>query len=209
MDNFVKYPRTLHLPHSLGKTDDDKTLSNTDHFKNKEVVVTLKMDGENTSIYHNGSHARSLTSSYHESRTWIKNLQGVIAHKLKQDERICGENMFARHSIEYSDLSSYFLMFSFWVNNLCLSWKETEAKAKELCLDTVPVIYQGVYHQKAIDQAFKPFSKAHEGYVVRLASSFEYNTFALSIAKFVRKGHVQTDKHWAHQAIVKNQLKKS
>lgn len=49
--NYKKYPRTYHLPWSLGKTDDDKTLKTTEIFKNKKVVVTLKMDGENTTLY--------------------------------------------------------------------------------------------------------------------------------------------------------------
>ena len=207
MDNFIKYPRTLHLPHSLGKSDDDKTLKNTEHFKNKTVVVTLKMDGENTSIYHNGSHARSLSSSYHESRTWVRNLQAQISHKLKANERICGENLFALHSIEYTNLDSYFLVFSIWEDKKCLSWAETEKRANELNLKIVPVIYQGLFDQRKIDEAFKKYAKEHEGYVVRLADSFNYEDFSFSVAKFVRANHVQTDKHWAFQAIKKNKLK--
>ena len=49
----IKYPRTYHLPYSQSKTD-DKTLSNDDQFKGMEVVVTIKMDGENTTIYPDG-----------------------------------------------------------------------------------------------------------------------------------------------------------
>jgi hypothetical protein len=209
MDNFVKYPRTLHLPHSLGKSDDDKTLKNTNHFKNKEVVVTLKMDGENTSIYHNGSHARSLSSSYHESRTWVKNLQAQISHNLKHNERICGENLFAVHSIEYSDLNSFFFVFSIWEDKKCLSWDDTRKRSQELNLELVPVIYQGLYNQTKIDEAFSKFKSQHEGYVVRLSDSFDYKDFSTSIAKWVRENHVQTDKHWAFQEIKKNKLKDS
>lgn len=58
----VKYPRTYHLPYSPSKTDDDKTLSSDAHFADmEEVVVTIKMDGENCTVYNDGSiHARSL-----------------------------------------------------------------------------------------------------------------------------------------------------
>ena len=41
-----KYPRTSHLPWSLGSTDDDKMLQSVDHFIGQEVVVTVKLDGE-------------------------------------------------------------------------------------------------------------------------------------------------------------------
>jgi len=47
----VKYPRTPHLPWSPGASSDDVRHLNIDHFKNKQVVVTEKMDGENTSLY--------------------------------------------------------------------------------------------------------------------------------------------------------------
>lgn len=44
---YVKYPRTYHLPWSPGATDDDRIIKSADVFKDKEVVVTVKMDGEN------------------------------------------------------------------------------------------------------------------------------------------------------------------
>ena len=44
----VKYPRTHHLPWSEGMHDDDRMLSSTKVFENQRVIVTEKMDGENT-----------------------------------------------------------------------------------------------------------------------------------------------------------------
>lgn len=35
-----------------------------------------------------------------------------------------------------------------------------------------------------------------EGYVVRTVEGFAFDEFASHIAKWVRKGHVQTDEHW-------------
>ena len=46
-----KYPRTFHIPGSPGATSDDKILKSLDHFKGKRVIITEKMDGENTSLY--------------------------------------------------------------------------------------------------------------------------------------------------------------
>lgn len=70
----VKYPRTFHLPWSRSYTHDDKVLKHVQHFEGKEVVVTEKMDGENTTMYRDYLHARSIDSKDHPSRHWIKNV---------------------------------------------------------------------------------------------------------------------------------------
>jgi hypothetical protein len=46
-----------------------------------------------------------------------------------------------------------------------------------------------------------------EGYVVRLASGFHYRGFRQSVAKYVRKDHVQTDDHWKSREVVPNRLR--
>ena len=59
----IKYPRTPHFPWSPGATDDDKILQDLSVFDKQPVVITEKMDGENTTIYADGYiHARSLDS---------------------------------------------------------------------------------------------------------------------------------------------------
>jgi hypothetical protein len=57
-----------------------------------------------------------------------------------------------------------------------------------------------MYHRFKFDITGK------EGYVVRLASSFKFDDFNKSVAKFVRKNHVQTNEHWTKNWI-KNGLK--
>lgn len=63
---YVKYPRTLHLPWSPNLQNDDRRMEDISGMKGQEVVVTLKMDGENTSCYRDHVHARSLDSGSHE-----------------------------------------------------------------------------------------------------------------------------------------------
>jgi hypothetical protein len=58
--DYVKYPRTYHLPWSPGMTKDDRQIKSIDVFEGKDIVVTLKMDGENTNWYKDYCHARSL-----------------------------------------------------------------------------------------------------------------------------------------------------
>lgn len=173
-------------------------MASTSAFEGLQIVVTEKRDGENTTIYNDGVHARSLDSGYHESRSWVSRLQASIGHELPQGWRICGENLFAQHSIPYQ-LATYFEVFSVWdENNLALSWSATEEWAALLELTLVPVLYQGVWpgRQFLYDLWKQCDSSKVEGYVVRVADSFAYDDFSKSIAKFVRSNHVTTTQHW-------------
>ena len=205
-----KYPRTHHLPWSPGGTDDDKILTTTAHFDGKQVIVTEKMDGENCTIGQTYTHARSTDSRHHESRSVVKQLQGEIGHLLPEGWRLCGENLYAKHSIGYDKLPSHFLLFSVWDDrNVCLSWSETVEWAQLLGLKLVPVLYKGVWNEDKIAKLWDGKSKhggTGEGYVVRVAGSVPYNAFVKSVAKFVRPSHVQTDAHWMQQKVVPNKL---
>lgn len=204
----VKYPRTPHLPWSPGASPDDDLLMDTRHFAGLEVVVTEKMDGENTTLYRGGLHARSLENRPHASRDWVKGLWGRIRFALPDGWRLCGENLYARHSLEYPELEGYFYLFSVWnEQNQALNWEETLEWAHVLELPTPRTLYRGIWNERVV-QALEVDPKHMEGYVVRLASSFTFPDFKRSLAKWVRQNHVQTSEHWMHQAIVPNKLKR-
>ncbi len=205
----TKYPRSFHLPWSLGATSDDKVLASVEHFTGQEVVVTAKMDGENTSLYRDGIHARSLDGAHHESQAWVRSLQGRIGHEIPENWRVCGENLFARHSIAYQGLPSYFQVFSIWnERNEALSWDETTEWAELFGLVAVPVLWRGIWDEETVKSLYRSTLDGNvlEGYVVRVAASFPYAAFAKSLAKFVRANHVTTDQHWKSQAVVPNKL---
>ncbi|EJC67123.1 hypothetical protein Rleg5DRAFT_2853 [Rhizobium leguminosarum bv. viciae WSM1455] len=50
-----KYGRTYHLPISPGATSDDKVMTKLDGLMIADLVITEKMDGENTTIHQGGS----------------------------------------------------------------------------------------------------------------------------------------------------------
>jgi hypothetical protein len=210
-EKYIKFPKILHLPWSPGITKDDKVLKSADHFWNKRVIVTVKMDGENTNMYPDYIHARSIDSNNHQSRDWVKNFHAGIKRKIPVGWRFCGENMFAVHSIYYHNLESYFLLYSVWDDdNFCLDWAATEAWANYLGIKRVPVLYDGIWNSSIVDHFYKNEIDGDpcEGYVVRLEERFHYNDFDKSCAKYVRKGHVKKDsKHYLHSKIVKNGLK--
>ncbi len=115
-EHYIKYPCTPHLPWSLGSSSDDTYLFDTSHFEGGQVVVTEKMDGENTILYRDGLHARSVDSRHHVSRDWVKQLHGGLAHEIPSGWRVCGENGYARHFVSYEALESYCSVFSIWMN---------------------------------------------------------------------------------------------
>ena len=209
--NIQNPNRTYHLPFSYGRTEDDRVIPNCSQFEGKEVVVTVKMDGENTTGYSDGYiHARSLDSQNHPSRNWVKNFLSNKLFELPEDWRICGENLFAKHSIHYKSLASYFYVFSIWENkNFCLSWDETVEWCKMLDLQIVPTLYRGIWNEQIIKNLYTPTMNGEEceGFVVRLTDTFPYGNFRKSVAKFVRESHVRTNQHWIKTAIIKNELK--
>lgn len=207
--NRTKYPRTFHLPWSLGATDDDKTLKNTDHFVGKRVIITEKMDGENTSCYSDGTvHARSIDSKNHPSRNWVKNFWGTVCWLIDDNARICGENMFAQHSIIYDNLESYFYGFSYWEDDFCLDWETTMDYFDLVGITPVNVLYDGIWDEYEVKDIIANLDlNSQEGIVVRLADGFHYDDFSNSVAKWVRKDHVQTDEHWTKGEVKPNGLK--
>jgi hypothetical protein len=218
--SYVKYGRTFHLPFSPGAHDDDKTLKDCSQFYDEngegvDVVISVKMDGENTSAYHDGHvHARSIDSRGGEDRAWVKQfLVNNVCFNLPEGWRVCGENVWAEHSIHYDDLPSYFLGFSIWnERNVCLSWDETLEWFEMLDITPVQVLYRGKFDEAALKYAAEfcdEMWERREGFVVRKAAAFTYGEFKNSVAKYVRAGHVQTTKHWrAGRAFTPNELAK-
>lgn len=195
-DDHVKYPRTLHLPWSPGRTKDDRVLENTDCFAGREVVVTLKMDGENTTIYRDGLHARSVDGDSHPSQSHVRALQGRIGYDLPAGWRVVLENLFAAHSIRYNDLEGFAYLISIWnERNEALSWDDTIEYAQLLDVPVVRSIYRGIFDEALVKKAFDRYAGTNEGYVVRVADKFEYRAFRKSVAKFVRENHVQETVH--------------
>jgi hypothetical protein len=211
-----KYPRTHHLPWSdtIGP-DGDHVLRDVSVFAGQEIVVTEKLDGENTTLYASHLHARSLDSRHHPSRDRVKALHAQLARFIPSGIRISGENCFAKHSITYTCLPAHFVVFAVWEGTTCLSWDETVAFVTDLeirsgeKLPVAPLLYRGLWDERkvrALQTGNSQFGGAQEGYVVRLAGQIELDQWHRSIAKYVRPNHVQSGPHWMFAPIVPNEL---
>ena len=199
-----KYSRTYHFPFSEGATNDDRIQFEWKGFLSDEVVVTEKLDGENTCVKDLGVFARS-----HAAPTvnpWAKNMQ-PIWERLKNeigDLEIFGENLYGIHSIEYENLPDYFFVFAIRQGDNWLSWQEIEDYCVLFDLKTVPVLKIGHFEEKDVFPFIKnkielgsAFGGECEGFVFRNKNAFHINDFATNVLKYVRKNHVQTNEHWS------------
>jgi hypothetical protein len=182
-------------------------------FVGQEVVVTAKMDGEQSTLYTDFIHARSLEPLTGEDRSWVKRTWDDIRWDIPAGWRVNGENVYAKHSIHYRHLPEhrhpYFFVWGIWNDrNECLSWGETEEWAKLLGVQIVPTLHRGVYDETLIKALYTPTYNGDEceGYVVRLAQGFSYGDFKDVVAKYVRPGHITTDRHWQNAPKVPNEV---
>ncbi|MCK9369517.1 RNA ligase family protein [Candidatus Dojkabacteria bacterium] len=211
----MKFPRIPHLIDSPGKSPNDLVspgwLLYLPH--QRDVVVTEKMDGECTGMTREKIHARSEDSKDHPSRHWVKNLHAQIKNYIPRGVEIFGENLYAKHSIYYSDLPSYFLVFAVTIVGVgnFLEWEKVEKFCNEVGLHTVPVLYKGNdWKNQKLFTGISKYGGEQEGYVIRNAYQFGYDQHAVNsnYAKWVRLNHIQTDEHWLEKPIIKNKLEK-
>lgn len=221
MSDLYKFPRTCHCEWSPGATNDDKVCYDLSEFHGQYCIVSEKRDGECSTLYPDYYHARSLDSKNHESRNWLKGLWGQIKHLIPDGWRICGENLYAEHSVAYDDLDTYFEVFAiFDENNTCLSRKDTEDWCELLGLKPVPVLWQGVFDLDVIRNLHETLDlDRQEGWVLRIAAAFPYADYGIydengnkqekgrKVIKWVRENHVQTDEHWMSKRVVPNKLR--
>lgn len=200
-----KYPRTPHAPSSPGGTADDTRLRDMSAFAGRRVVGTVKMDGENSTLYRDGLHARSIDGRSHPSRDWLKSFHAGVAGDIPEGWRVVVENMYAVHSIRYDTLPSYAVGLSVWdAANACLGWDDTLEWLRLLGIVPARVVFDGTFDEATFRRLALP--DGEEGTVWRLADPFPYAAFGRSVAKVVRAGHVATDAHWMHGPVVPNGL---
>jgi hypothetical protein len=211
-----KHPRIPHVPWSPGfqprGPKPDLKLSSIARFKKQFVVITVKMDGMNSSMYNNWIHARSTEFLMrHGATDLVKSMWSKIRHDIPDGWRICGENLHAKHSIHYQNLPAFFLVHSVWdEKQRCLPWCETAEWAELLGFETVPVVYCGLYEHNIIRnlEIDKYLGDECEGWVMRLSDGFDHNGSHLCMAKYVRENHiplVDANSHWSKKPIVRNE----
>ncbi len=204
-----KYPRTFHFQFSPEIHSDDKVISfkYLGNFLQDEVIITEKLDGANSCLKgHQGVFGRSHALPTKEP--WYDHLKGTYYNRLSTlnpDYWIFGENTFAIHSIEYTEMEHFFYVFAIYdsVNDEWLSYDDMVAEAQRVDLPTVPLLFRGTveslgwvnkWMDKTMKSKFSVLGGELEGFVARVASAIPGDQFQEYVAKYVREGHVQTDR---------------
>lgn len=220
----IKYPSTPYLPFSPqwqfpeSSKDDNSYLENVDCFLNAPIVITIKMDGSNIQMTKELIAARNGTVANHKSFDYLKSLHAQKYNYLIPDNiEVFGEWLYTKHSIHYTEklsIPNYLQIFGIYDMKLKMwgSWNDVENMSNILGVPTVPMIKKIKYKEEwelINDISFiaqDVIKQGHEGVVIRIDYPFHYGQFSDHVAKYVRPNHVQTDKHWSGQTIIKNTI---
>lgn len=211
-----KYGRTYHFPFSPGTTSDDRihhdyweVISGID-----TVIHTEKLDGENNCISQYGVFARSHAAPTVSPWTSFLRQKWELIKRDLGDYEIFGENLYAIHSIEYSNIDSHYYVFGVREHDQWLSWEETEFIAAAFDFPIVPVLKECsdlsdrlLFEQDVLELISQPSTFGSfdpltgklctmEGIVTKNINAYSVSDFADNVFKYVRKGHVKTDEHW-------------
>lgn len=214
-DKSPKYNRTFHVPWSKGATNDDKIADDLSKLINCVIIITEKMDGSNVSLEHESCFARTHSGPpTHKSFDLLKVFHSGIKYKISEGVQLFGEWCYALHSIAYSQLPDYFMMFNvrYVEKSVWASWDEVVMWSEEIGVPTVPVLFKGIAKSEIelksiIENLMKLPSNCgglREGVVVRRFSEFSDRDFSKMVMKCVRANHVQTTTHWKNKEIIKN-----
>lgn len=218
----IKYPTTPYLPFSPQwrnpetSKEDEAFLDNVDCFLGAPLIITTKMDGSNVQMTRRHVAARNGVVANHKSFDYLKYLHAQkYSHMIPEDLQVFGEWLYAKHSIHYTgnlSLRNYLQIFGIYNQKTRLwgSWIDVQKMAWILDVPTVPVLKTVRYEkewqlvQDVMNIAQDVIKQGHEGIVIRINFPFHYGQFNDHVAKYVRENHVQTDKHWSAQSIIKN-----
>ncbi|MBL7255131.1 RNA ligase family protein [Paractinoplanes lichenicola] len=183
----MRYPDTLHLPGSPGATADDMVQHDLT-WLDGELVVTEKLDGGNLTFTRDAMYGRSPDCDTEPWDRPAKALWAMTSYRIPDDWRVCGESMWARRTIAYSDLPGVFIVFGIWdETDTLLGWDDTVDWATRLELPVVPVLYRGGSLTEArAAWATRRDAASSEGFVVRSAGRIPADEFSVRVLKWVR-----------------------
>jgi len=214
-----KYPRTPYLMITRTADPIDRIVDGKD-LLGKSLAFTIKYDGSNVTLCKNGCGARNGYHADHESFDLLKAIQGQLGYLLPENVQLFGEWLYAKHSIHYTGdlaLDDYLKIFAglkiAGEHKNFMSCEQLDQMCKEFRLAQVKARYWQVFHSledlyNAARMIFdEVVDEGHEGIVIRNVQEFPYEEFDKNVVKMVRENHVQTDEHWRHTKIIKNEVK--
>lgn len=219
MTNFFRFPHTPHLSWlGQGSPRDDKVLSPEEVkvLLSSPVVIEEKLDGANLgfSISSQGSLCAQNRGSYLEApysgqfsrlEQWLGVHENRLFDALDEHLILFGEWCAARHSLDYSELPDWWLLFDVYDRRERRFWstRRRDVLARMLKVPTVPSLLKKKVSLHQLEQFVstqqsKFRSGPLEGVVVRQ----EDDKWLQARGKLVRAEFTQAiDSHWRNRSI--------
>lgn len=216
---FFRFPHTPHLEWlGEGTPRDDKVLSNSEatSLLDAPVVVEEKLDGANLGfslavdgrlqVQNRGSYlVKPFPGQFGPLVQWLELHEETLLANMPSDVIVFGEWCAARHSLLYSHLPDWFMLFDVYDRAVGKFWSTSRrnAMATLLELPTVPSLLNGRTTRQSLrdllDQMKSKFSDGPlEGVVIRRQD----DQWLQARAKLVRQDFTQAiDAHWRSRRI--------
>jgi|TARA_B100001057_G_scaffold458808_1_gene508425 ATP-dependent RNA circularization protein (DNA/RNA ligase family) len=224
-NHFFRFPQTPHVTW-LGTDSprEDKVLSKGEvaDLLSSEVLVEEKLDGANLGIsidsnfelqvQNRGQYLRTpFTGQFSRLNGWLGQHSFRLIDNLRPGQILFGEWCAARHSMDYTSLPDWFLLFDVYDLQKKKFWSSHRRNsfASKLGLKVVPNLYQGKIELNQLVELLAN-SESHyragppEGIIIRKQS----DQWCEARAKLVRASFSQSiEDHWRSRLIEWNELK--
>ena len=223
MTKFVRFPKTPHLKWlGSGPLRDNKVLSPVDAKKllSHSVVVEEKLDGANVGlsvgdeqilrVQNRGGFLPwdSLHPQFSPLRQWIDHRRHLLLDALSSRLILFGEWCYARHSIHYTHLPDWFVVFDVYDRSVGRFWstKRRDAFALELGLAIVPQLGRGSFDIRDIACLLGP-SRFVDGPAEGVYVRWDCDDYLERRAKLVRAEFTHAiGAHWTQAPFQANQV---
>ncbi len=222
-NQIIKFPRTKHLINLGAMSRDDLLFSSKEleKFLSMELIVEEKVDGANLGIFldkttmkimvQNRSHY--VNSSYHEQfkslDKWILTHSPELFEIFEKNEYILyGEWIFFKHSIHYTKIPDYFLLFDIYdrTANKFLPRNKVNEIISSTTISQVPVIAQGKFTLDQLKKYAKSQSNFYDGLVEGIYVRSIDSDQTTNRGKIVRSDFIAGNEHWTKNKYVQNGL---
>jgi adenylate kinase family enzyme len=218
--DLIKFPRTRHLINIGSASRDDLILDKTEmeSFLKNEIYIQEKIDGANMGIFiddtgiirvQNRSHF--ITSAYHTQfkllDSWLATHNAELRSILLPNRYILfGEWMYAKHSINYTNLPDYFIAYDIFDSQkeAFLSVDRFNDLIDKTDIKRVRTIGKGVYTKSDILDLVTTKSLYYDGVIEGIYLRICKDGFTIDRSKVVRSDFICGDEHWSKNIITRN-----
>jgi hypothetical protein len=225
-DQPVKFPRTRHVANLGAATRDDlvMTPAEVQHtFLNRELFIEEKVDGANLGFCIRNHQLRAqnrshyVTSAYHPQfkhlDKWMHKHADELWQILDASDRyiLYGEWLYARHSIKYSKLKDWFIVFDMFDRLTGKFWSRTrlENHLKQFSFSLVPLLFRG--SMASVDQLrdlVQTKSVFYDGIVEGVYVRTCDELWLVERGKIVRSDFISGNEFWSKGGVEPNTLLK-